>query len=80
MSALVDEQGRVALRVTPGARGDAMTIHQGKLLVKVRARPHDGEANAAVLALVAAALGVPKTRLHLIRGAGGRDKLIQVEL
>ena len=57
-----------------------MAIHQGKLLVKVRARPQDGEANAAVLALVAAALGVPKARLHLIRGATARDKRVQVEL
>ena len=48
------------------------------MLVKVRAKPHDGEANAAVLALLALALGEPTSRLRLLRGATGRDKLVQL--
>ena len=76
--ALADAQGRLALRVTPGASADALEISQGKLLAKVRTRPKDGEANATVLTLLAKALGVAASRLHLLRGARSREKLVQI--
>jgi hypothetical protein len=76
--ALADAQGRLALRVTPGARTESLTIEDGRLLLKVRAKPHDGAANDAVFALLAQALGVATSRLHLLRGATSRDKLVQL--
>jgi uncharacterized protein YggU (UPF0235/DUF167 family) len=74
--ALLDPEGRLVLRVTPGARGESIVVDGGRLLVKVRAKPEDGKANDAVLALLAAALGVATSRLQLLRGATGRDKLV----
>ena len=76
--ALMDADGRLALRVTPGARTEALAIAQGVLLVRVRAKPKDGEANEAVLALLSQALGIATSRLRMLRGATGRDKLVQV--
>ena len=76
--ALADGEGRLALRVTPGARVETVVIEGGRLLVKVRVKPEDGKANAAVLELLAAALGVATSRLQLLRGATGRDKLVQL--
>lgn len=78
--ALADSNGRLALRVIPGARGEGMAIEAGRLTIKVRARPEDGKANAAVLALLAAALDIAPARLTLLRGASGRDKLVRVAL
>jgi uncharacterized protein YggU (UPF0235/DUF167 family) len=75
---LADAVGRIALRVTPGARTEAVEIGDGCLLVKVRARPHEGAANEAVLALVARALGIATSRLRLLRGATAREKVVQV--
>jgi len=66
------------VRVTPGARSEGIEIADGRVLVKVRAKPHDGEANEAVLALLAEALGTATSRLRLLRGATGRDKLVQL--
>jgi uncharacterized protein YggU (UPF0235/DUF167 family) len=76
--ALADDQGRLALRVTPGARVEGIEIGDGVLLVKVRAKAKDGEANEAVLALLARALGMATSRLRMLRGATGRDKLVQL--
>ena len=76
--ALADDQGRLALRVTPGARSEGLEIGAGALLVKVRAKPKEGEANKAVLALLAQALGIAASRLRLLRGATGRDKLVEL--
>ncbi|MEY4237434.1 MAG: hypothetical protein RL339_35 [Pseudomonadota bacterium] len=76
--ALADGEGRLTLRVTPGARIEALVIEAGRLVVKVRAKPEDGKANAAVLDLLANALGIATSRLRLLRGATGRDKQVQI--
>ena len=76
--ALADGEGRLVLRVTPGARTEGIAIVEARVVVKVRAKPHDGAANEAVLALLAQALGEGISRLHLLRGATGRDKLVQL--
>ncbi|MEJ5977078.1 DUF167 domain-containing protein [Novosphingobium sp. PS1R-30] len=76
--ALVDGEGRLALRVTPGARIEMLEIAEGRLLAKVRAKPEDGKATAAVLALVAQALGIAPSRVTLLRGATSRGKLLRV--
>ena len=76
--ALADGEGRLALRVTPGARVESVELGEGKLLMKVRVKPEDGKANAAVLELLAAALGIATSRLRMLRGATGRDKLVQL--
>ena len=76
--ALADSEGRLAVRVTPGARAEALEIVDGRLLAKVRAKPEGGKANEAVLALVAAALGVAPSRLALLRGATSREKLLGI--
>ncbi len=76
---LADSEGRLALRVTPGARSESVVIEDGRLLLRVRAKPQDGAANDAVLALLAEALGIATSRLRLLRGATSREKLVQID-
>lgn len=75
---LADADGRLAVRVTPGARSEGIEIVAGHVQVKVRTRPEDGKATSAVLDLVAAALGVAPSRVELLRGATSRDKLLRI--
>ena len=77
--ALADREGRLAVRVTPGARVEALEIAAGKLQAKVRAKPEDGKANKAVLALLASALDIAPSRLQLIAGATSREKRFQID-
>lgn len=72
--ALIDGEGRLAVRVTPGARIEALEIAEGRLLAKVRAKPQDGKANDAVRGLLASALQVAPSRIELLRGATSREK------
>ena len=44
----------------------------------VRAKPENGQANAAILALLARALGVPAKRLRIIKGATSPSKIVSV--
>lgn len=76
---LIEPDGRLAVRVTPGARSEGMTISDGTLHVKVRAKPQDGAANDAVIKLVAHALSVAPSRVELLRGATSRDKQLRIE-
>ena len=72
------------LRVTPNAGRDAIdgveTRADGEMVLRVRVRavPDRGRANAAVLALLAEALGVPKSRVTLLAGATARRKTVAV--
>jgi len=76
--ALADSEGRLALRVTPGARSESVELGDSIVLIKVRTKPQDGKANEAVLELLAEALGIATSRLQLLRGATGRDKLVRI--
>lgn len=76
--ALADGEGRLALRVTPGARSESVELGAGLVLLKVRAKPQDGAANQAVIELLAKALDLAPSRIELLRGATGRDKLVRI--
>lgn len=76
--ALIDGEGRLALRVTPGARVEALEIADGRLAAKVRAKPEDGKANEAVRDLIARALELAPSRVELLRGATSREKQFRV--
>ncbi len=76
--ALADGEGRLTLRVTPGARVESVELGDRLVQIKVRAKPEGGKANDAVIDLLAQALGVAPSRLELLRGATGRDKQVRI--
>jgi len=70
---------RVTIRVRPGsAKPGVGGEHDGALVVRVSARAVDGQATAAALAAVAAALGVHPRAVTLVTGAASRTKIIDV--
>lgn len=65
----------ISLRVTPKAARTGLTRDGHALRASVTAPPENGKANAAVRALLAAAMGVAPSRLTLKRGATSRNKV-----
>jgi uncharacterized protein (TIGR00251 family) len=53
-------------------------VREGRLDVSLAAPPVDGAANAELVATLAAALGVAKSRVELVRGETGRNKVVEV--
>jgi uncharacterized protein (TIGR00251 family) len=71
---------RIAVRVQPRARRDELAGERdGVLLVRVTAPPVEGRANDAVRKLLAKRLGVAAGRVSVVRGASGRDKVVEVQ-
>ena len=74
---------RVAVRVAPGARREAVIGFDGapaagRCRVAVTAPPVEGRANAALIAFLAKQWDVPKSSLSVVLGAGARDKIVHV--
>lgn len=75
---------RLPVKLTPGAAVDridgwgADADGRPVLKVRVRARPVEGEANTALIACLAKALGVPRRDVTLARGGQSRLKMIEV--
>jgi uncharacterized protein len=60
------------------SRAKVGPVHGDRLKLAVTAPPVDGEANAAVIELVAAALGVARSAVTVTAGASSRRKTIRV--
>ena len=52
--------------------------HDGRLKIQLAAPPVDGEANAALLAFLADALGVKRADVALLAGETGRRKRVRI--
>lgn len=72
------------VRLTPNASKDVIVAWRAAsdgsvhLAVRVRAVPEKGKANAALMALLAKQLGLPKRDLDVIRGATSRLKTVRI--
>jgi uncharacterized protein (TIGR00251 family) len=70
----------LALRVQPRASRDEVAGLQGdRLRVRITAPPVDGAANEHLRRFIAGLFGVAVSRVKLLRGGSGRDKLVEVE-
>jgi len=70
----------INLRVTPSASRDAVMGWWGDVLrLRVTAPAQRGKANEAVLRLLAAALGIERRRLRIVRGETSRQKVVSVD-
>lgn len=76
---LAEPGTRIAVRVTPRASRNAITVDGDVLRIAVTTVPEDGKANAAVIKLLSKALGIARSRLVLVRGETSRDKLFRVD-
>ena len=70
---------RISITVKPGSSQEKIVeAAPDELIVYLRAKPHDGEANTALVKLLSKRLGVPKTSIKIVRGAKSRNKIIEI--
>ncbi len=70
----------LAVRITPRATRNEIVevLDDGTIKVRIAAPPADNEANETLIEYLSEILGVPKSKLDIVAGAAGRDKLISV--
>jgi uncharacterized protein len=68
----------VAVRVVPRSDRTAVDVSAGRIVIRVRVAPADGRANEEARRALARALGVPPSRVALLRGRRSRDKTFEV--
>ncbi|MCD6320129.1 MAG: YggU family protein [Candidatus Desulfofervidaceae bacterium] len=67
------------VKVQPKAKKDEIVGLEGQALkIKVKAPPEKGKANQACIELLASFLGIPKTRIKLLRGETSRQKVFSL--
>jgi hypothetical protein len=71
----------LAVRITP--RASRNEIHEilddGTVKIRITAPPVDGQANKAIIDFLSDVLNVPKSKLEIVAGQTGKDKIIAVE-
>jgi hypothetical protein len=70
----------LTVRVTPRARRTevAGVLEDGTLRIRVTAPPVEGRANAALVEFLAEVLGTRKSRVEIVAGEKGLDKIITI--
>lgn len=64
--------------VKPGSSQEKIIeIAKNELTIYLRAKPHDGEANDALVKLLSKHFNVPKTTIEISHGSHSRQKLIK---
>ena len=66
------------VRVTPHAKQNKVVENGDVLRVYTTVAPENGRANDAVIKLLSEYLGIPKSKIKILRGLTGRDKIVTV--
>lgn len=68
------------VRVQPNSSREGIAgIKNDALLIRLNAPPVEGRANEALVRFLSKRLGVPKSRLSIMQGEKGRNKLVAVQ-
>ena len=79
MKNIPDKKATIEIHLQPGAkRNEIVGFREGVLYAKVTALPQKGQANRALLELMAQTLGIPQSSVDIIRGQSSRSKVIAV--
>lgn len=68
----------ITVRVIPRSSKNSLEWEQGGLKARIMAPPVDGAANEALVALLAERLELPKRAISIVRGATGRQKVVEI--
>ncbi len=78
----VSETGsKLSLYIVPGAAQTQISgEYNGRLKIKLKALPQDGEANAGLIEFLSKTLKISKKKIHLLSGEKSRQKVVLIEL
>ena len=70
---------KISVIVKPGSKkGPLVVPSQDALTVYLREKPHDGEANEALIKMLAKHYGVSKSQVVIVSGGKSRKKVVEI--
>jgi uncharacterized protein (TIGR00251 family) len=76
----VEQTCIISVRVIPRSpRAGVDGVRAGAWLIRLRTPPVDGAANAELIEVLAAALGVPKRAVAIVAGERSRAKRVRID-
>lgn len=71
---------KIFVKAKPKAKDEGVVkIDDAHFIVHVKEAPAEGRANAAIIDLISRYFQVPKSRIQILRGSKGKDKLIEIK-
>lgn len=76
---------KITVHVKPGSRKESIEwvenlLGEKTLVVKIREKPVDGEANRGLMEALSDFFDVPKSHITLLRGHTSREKVVEISL
>lgn len=70
----------LAIRVTPRSSRNEITeiLEDGTVKIRLTSPPVEGKANEALVEFLADVLKIPRSRIDIVAGETGRDKLVSI--
>jgi hypothetical protein len=76
---MTGQSALLSIRVQPRAKRDEVVGERaGAIVIRLKAPPVDGKANAALIEFIANAANLPRSRVEIVRGATAREKVVRV--
>ncbi len=69
---------RISVRVIPRSSRNVLEWNEGSIRARLTAPPVEGAANAALIELLSKQLALPRRNIEIVRGATGRQKIIEI--
>jgi uncharacterized protein (TIGR00251 family) len=69
---------KIEVTVKPNSKTEGVSQVGGSFMVKVKQAPKEGQANQAVVKLLAQHFGVPQSRVKILSGLRNKNKIIEV--
>ena len=69
----------LTVRVTPRSSREKVELDGDTVRIWVMAAPTDGQANEAVIRILAKRLGLAKSRIEIVKGQSGREKTLAIQ-
>lgn len=71
---------RIYIKVSPrSAKNEVVKVSEGEYKVKLTAPPVDGQANEALIKLLAKFFGVSKSAINIVGGKTAKIKMVDIE-
>ena len=69
---------KIQVKVVPKSKVESVTRESDLFILRVKEPAREGKANRAAIKLLADYLSIPQSAMTIIRGAGSRNKVIEI--